>query len=377
MKLLILTHNFPPRRAISYNAGTFVLSFALALSKLGHQVHVLMPDTGEEKEDYPEFEIVWFPWRGRKKTLRDMKWYRPGDFLNFLSLMRNGVREALRLAEREGIEYCSAMWTMPSGYFAYEVKKRFGLPYSVWVLGADIWRYSRFPLLGHKMREVITQANRVFSNSQYLKDAVKKMFGVEADIIYAIRDLPLGTPPAEIKKGLINFLFIGRYEAVKGLDILLKAFRLLLDKKKNIFLYAFGGGELENYYREMIKELDLKEHVSLGGYASPQTVVSFMKASSCLIIPSRQESQAVILTDAIQGKIPVIVTRVGDMAEIVNRFRIGTVVESEDIRGLKEAMADVIDRGRSYYQLNLEKASEAINVSSMAKEYMKYISSEK
>lgn len=200
------------------------------------------------------------------------------------------------------------------------------------------------------------------------------MSGVEAEIIYAIRDLPLGTPPAEIKKGLINFLFIGRYEEVKGLDILLKAFRLLLDEKKNIFLHAFGGGELENYYREMMAELGLKEYVSLAGYASPQTVVSFMRACSCLVIPSRQESQAVILTDAIQAKIPVIVTRVGDMAEIVNRFRIGTVVESEDIRGLKEAMAGFVDKGRFYYQPNLEKAAGALNASSMAKEYLERIS---
>ena len=379
MKLLILTHNFPPRRSVSRNAGTFVFSFALALSKLGHQVYVLMPDTGEEpKENYPEFKVSWFNWRGRGKELRRLRWYSPGDILNLFSLIKNGVGSAIKLVEAEGIEYCQALWIIPGGYFAYKVKKRFGIPYSVWVLGADIWTYGRhFMLRNIIMRKIMREARIVFSNSRYLRQEVKDIFKREAKILYALRYLPQDASPAIIDNKRSNFLFIGRYDKVKGLDILLKALRLLLKEGRDIYLYAFGGGILENYYRELIQELGLKERVSLGGYASPETVVSFMKACSCLIIPSRNESQPVLLMDAIQARIPVIVSRVGDMGEIVNRLQIGTAVASEDIIGLKEALANFIDRGRAYYQLNLEKASQTINVSSMAKEYIEAISIDK
>lgn len=373
MKILIITHNFPPRREVSRDAGTFILSFVLSLSKIGHRVYVLMPDIPEEKEDYPEFRIVWFPWKGGDKLLGKLKWYLPRDILSIISLVRSGVREAVKIIEREGIEYCSAMWAIPSGYFAYIARRKLGTPYSVWVLGSDIWTYTRPFFLRCIIGKVIKNAQRVFSNSIYLKERVRDMFGIEPHILYAIRSLPLNTPPANVQKEKVNFLFIGRYEEVKGLDILLKAFKMLLKEKRNIYLYAFGGGSLRDRYIEMVEELGIKEYVSIRGYASPEVAVSFLRACRCLVIPSRKESQPVLLMDAIQVKTPVIVTRAGDMAEIVTRFNIGEVVDIEDIQGLKQAMSRFIDRRGAEYTENLENISKLMNPISMAERYAELI----
>lgn len=332
-----------------------------------------MPDVAEEKEDYPEFKITWFSWRNGKKKLGKLKWWRPSDLLSMLSLVRNGIREAMRIARTEGIEYCGALWAIPSGYFAYRVKKNLGIPFSVWILGSDIWTYGSKPIFRNITKKVIKAADRIFSNSIYLREEVKRMFNRDGDILYAHRFLPMDATEAKLNKGLVNFLFIGRYEEVKGLDVLLKAFQQLLKEKQQVFLHVFGGGELEKVYIDMVNKLGLKGHVSINGFASPEIAVGFLKSCDCLVMPSRRESQPVLLMDAIQTKTPVIVSTAGDMADIVRRFDVGEVVKIEDVIALKDAMMRFIDKGGSGYKKALENAARTLNVDSMAKNYIKGI----
>lgn len=363
-KLLILTHNFPATTKTSRDAGTFVLSTAVSLSRAGYKVWVLMPDVPEEKETYKEICVRWFPWKGEKK-LGKLKFYKPKDILSLASLIRRGRDEAIKIAREENIEYCIAFWAVPSGYFAYRVRKKLDIPYCVWILGADIWAYSRVFIFRYIMKKVIKSAHRVFSNSLYLKGEVKRMFNRDAELLYASRILPLDTPEARINKDIINFLFIGRYEKVKGLDVLLKAFRMLVNEKKGVYLYVFGGGELKDNYIKMVNDMELEAYVSINDFASSDVAVSFLKSCNCLIIPSRRESQPVLLMDAIQTKIPVIVTRAGDMEDIVKRFDIGRVVDIEDETGLKDAMTNFIAEGKDRYRQNLENASKKLDISSI------------
>ncbi len=356
MRLILATSSYPARIDEAINAGVFVRDVAAQLAKQGHRVHILTPNKGAPVTGSP-VPVRTFEWGGSEKVLTRLSPRRPADLARLARLMRGG-RSALRqlIAETQA-EAVLAMWAIPAGYWAAGA----GRPYAVWVLGSDIWGAGRYPLGKTIVRQTLQRAGHVFGNSLYLVDGVKRLAGRDCEFLAAGRRLPVAeVSPADLPPGRPQFVFIGRWDRAKGVDVLLEAMGIVSARLPEAHLHLFGGGPLEAAIRSRAGQGRLRESVTVYGFADPVTAVAYCKACDALIIPSRIESIPVIYSDALQCGSPVVSTDVGDLGRLIREQGTGLVCPPEDPAALAEALCALVAGGpdaRARYAEALSRAA--------------------
>ena len=370
MHICVLTSSFPLNRK-DPSAGPFVEAFCLALVELGHRVTVVTQDReSEEKEAPPGVPVHWFPWRGGHTSLGYLKPYRPADALSMISLFRQGRRAFDRLAAEESFDHVLAMWAAPAGILAAGMKKRHGLPFTIWCLGSDIWTYGRYPILKHAIARAIRASDLVFADGVRLAEAVTALCGRPCSFMPTSRRLNKALArPLNLANNKPLFLFIGRYAPVKGVDVLLEAMARYKASGRHGHLYMFGGGPLGDTLRQRAAQPDLCDCVTVGGYADEETFVSYLDACDCFLIPSRMESVPVVLSDSVQMGKPVIVTDVGDMGLLLRDTPAGLVVPVEDAEALSEAMTKIAEEGTAAYAGHVEALARQFDVKETARQW--------
>jgi glycosyltransferase involved in cell wall biosynthesis len=345
MNICLITSSFPSRLDDIVQAP-FLIDFIKGLRKRGHQVFVFTQDRKGEKEEFLEgVKVKWFPWIKSKKPLVQINPFSPVDFFRILSLFLTGRRELFRFITENRIEVCLALWVLPGGYFANQAFRRTKIPYSIWSLGSDIYRYGRNPLLYPMMRRIIQQARSVFADGFDLSKRIEERFGRNCFFLATTRSFKeMGPGQPEKQQRLkkperpYRFLFVGRIERVKGIDLLLQSMIYLKKESLSVHLTVVGRGGMEEWAKNFIKEESLEEHVSWMGNVPDETLASLYESSDCVVIPSRSESIPLVFSEALRFNKDLIVTDVGDMGMLGRQYGVAWAIPSENIVALKETM---------------------------------------
>jgi glycosyltransferase involved in cell wall biosynthesis len=352
MNICILTSSFPSYPGDIAQAP-FLIDFIKALKKRGHQVFLFTQDRKERKENVLEgIQVEWFPWLTSKKSLVHLNPLNPLDGFRIGNLIYSGRKAVLPFVKENKIDACLALWVLPSGYFANYVHQETRVPYSVWALGSDIYRYGRNPFLYPTMKRIILRARGVFADGFDLARRVEERFGRKCYFLATTRKIP--PPPPLIKGGWgglpsepnkpdkperpYRFLFVGRLEKVKGIDLLLQSMAMLSEEKPNVHLTIVGKGNLEEWVRSSIHRKRLEKWVTLKGNVDDKALASLYTSSHCVVIPSRSESVPLVFSEALNFNKDLIVTDVGDMGMLGRQYEVAWVVPSEDPEALKEMM---------------------------------------
>jgi glycosyltransferase involved in cell wall biosynthesis len=127
----------------------------------------------------------------------------------------------------------------------------------------------------------------------------------------------------------------------KGLDVLLKAFPIILKKCPSAVLIIVGDGPEKNRLEELAAELRLGERVRFLGLRSD--VQLFMQICDVLVVPSVwQEPAGLVVLEAMACGKPVVVTRVGGMPEPVLNGSTGMIVPPNSGVDLAEAISSIL-----------------------------------
>jgi glycosyltransferase involved in cell wall biosynthesis len=349
MNICIITSSFPSRPDDTAQAP-FLIDFIRGLIKRKHQIFVFTQDREGRKEEFLKgAKIEWFPWIKSKKPLVQLNPFRPLDFLRILNLFYFGKMALPPFIRENKIEVCLALWVLPSGYFANQALRQTKIPYSIWSLGSDIYRYGRNPFLYPMMRRIIQEAKGVFADGFDLSKRVEERFGRKCFFLATTRTLER-TGPEKPKKleSPYRFLFVGRIEKVKGIDLLLESMASLKEEAMNVHLTVVGSGGMEEWAKSFIEERDLWEHISWKGNVSDRTLASLYESSDCVVIPSRSESIPLVFSEALRFNKELIVTDVGDMGMLGRQYGVAQVIPPKNVMALKEVMkkgADLKDHG--------------------------------
>ena len=140
-------------------------------------------------------------------------------------------------------------------------------------------------------------------------------FGVEFDNFKNIR---YKNNSNEIIIGTIKGL-----EQVYGIDILIKAFSVLVGKfeqqnsTKKVFLEIVGKGSKEDELKALVRELNLENKVIFSGRIEHKYVPDKLATFDIFVALSRVESFGVAVVEAHAARRPVVVSDVGGLNEIV------------------------------------------------------------
>jgi glycosyltransferase involved in cell wall biosynthesis len=126
-------------------------------------------------------------------------------------------------------------------------------------------------------------------------------------------------------------LFVGRLSAEKGVQILLQAWQRL---SRRIPLFIVGDGPLREEISSLKQRAGLAQ-VTLLGSIPGQEVLDWMRGARFLVCPSLWfEGFPLAVAEAFASAVPVIASRIGSLAEIVQHARTGllfTPGDSEDL----------------------------------------------
>ncbi|MCL5280862.1 MAG: glycosyltransferase family 4 protein [Planctomycetes bacterium] len=130
--------------------------------------------------------------------------------------------------------------------------------------------------------------------------------------------------------------FVGRLDRAKGADLLVEAAALLRNEgSSRCFLLVGAGPERERLERR-IRTLDLDRVVVLAGlHENPATV---MRAFDAGVVPSRREAFGIAALEMMRMKVPVIVSPVGGLPELVQDGRTGTILPQLSPEAIAEAI---------------------------------------
>jgi len=153
-----------------------------------------------------------------------------------------------------------------------------------------------------------------------------------------------------------NFLYVGRLIPTKGLDILLKAWENILDKR-GWTLTIVGNGPLSSVIKAD-KTIILKD------FMKQEDLISEMQSSGCFVLPSRKESWALVIHEAVSAGLPMICTQTCGAAAhfVIDKFN-GWKVNKEDVTDLHAAMMKIMDLDSNElytYSINSRKLSTSI-----------------
>jgi glycosyltransferase involved in cell wall biosynthesis len=127
-----------------------------------------------------------------------------------------------------------------------------------------------------------------------------------------------------------RFLYLGRLEKAKGIDVLCRAFLRVASQNSDFRLTIAGWGSLETSLMEKYK---YQHNIVFAGSVSGSRKAELFHENDVLVAPSiAQEAFGIVLTEAYSFGLPVIASRIGAYPEIVREGKTGFMVNpgSED-----------------------------------------------
>ena len=163
---------------------------------------------------------------------------------------------------------------------------------------------------------------------------------------------PIYLPKVQVK----NFIYVGRLSPEKNLEYLLNIFNRLPDYTLNII----GYGPLEARLKKIASK-NIKFH----GAIDNSVLTTYLNNNDALILPSLSEPWGLVVEEALNNGLPVIVSeKVGCASEILIQDFNGIIFSLTEPNGLQKAilkMCDIIyfnDMRINISQLDFEKTAE-------------------
>jgi len=166
---------------------------------------------------------------------------------------------------------------------------------------------------------------------------------------------------AAVRKKLgipIEALVIGtvsRLDPVKNQQMMLKAFKLFLQKHPDSYLLMVGDGPDKNSLVNLADEYEISSRVIFTGFIDAP--VHYLSAMDMFLLSSHTEGTSMTLLEAMSLQIPAIATAVGGNPEIIIQNVTGRLTEPDDERSFSNAMVELAESSQLRKNMG-EKANE-------------------
>ena len=196
--------------------------------------------------------------------------------------------------------------------------------------------------------------------------------------------------PMEVKsifaKDTLVIGTIKALETIYGIDVLIRAFKVISEKYNNVNLKLLlvGGGSKEDAFKALVKESDLEKKVVFAGKIAYNFVPTYHNMIDIFVNVSRNESFGVAVLEASACGKPVVVSNIGGLKEVVVENETGFLIEPENIDQLVEVLEKLIlnkkmceemgAKGRLFVK---EKYEFALNLKATIDSYQQLFTSKK
>jgi glycosyltransferase involved in cell wall biosynthesis len=337
MKLLLINSEYPP---IGGGAGNASAHIARLLAQRGHHILLLT----SRYADLPRAEMLDGVDIRRVSSLRRnmdrSSALEQTSFILSASLLIPGLPHHFKP------DATLAFFGLPSGAVALLLKKVHSVPYVISLRGGDVPGFRPYDFrLYHKiaaplLHVIWKNASSIVANSQGLRE-----LALTFDSRYEIPVIPNGVDAEQFTVfdrawSPPHILSVGRVVHQKGFDLGLRALAQL--KELQWEWTIAGDGPQMQPLRLMAAEHDLKDRIHFAGWLSASRLREQYASANLFLFPSRHEGMPNAVLEAMASGLPVVATRIAGNEELVMDGQTGTLVNTEDVDGLRESLKPLL-----------------------------------
>lgn len=324
MKILMLSWEYPPRVVGGISRVVHDLSHKLV--KDGQDVTVVTYRDG----DVPYFEDD----DGVKVHRVDNFMISPNNFIDWvMQLNFNMVAKAGEIISKEGKFDVIHAHDWLAAYAAKTLKTSFDIPMVCTIHATEAGRNSG---IRTDMQKYINdtewlltyEASEVIVNSNYMKSEIQRLFGLPFEKINVVpngvnlnnfnnvyRDYDFRRRFAMDNEKII--LFMGRLVYEKGIQHLIAAMPKILDHYHDTKLVIAGKGGMLDELKAEAEHLGISQKVYFAGYLNSKDVQKMYRCADVSVFPSTYEPFGIVALEAMLAGVPVVVSDIGGLNEIV------------------------------------------------------------
>lgn len=353
MRVLFLTHNYPRRPGDA--SGNFLQLLARSLAKEGIEVRVVAPaDAGvpvSETVDGIQVERFHYAPKGKETlayagnmaTQVKESWGARMKLLGFLGSEFRCAVKARRAFEPDVIH---AHWWFPNGLVGTWTARMSDRPLVTTLHGTDVRLARTVAFSRPGFRHVLQHSAAVTAVSQFLANEAQKVVSTSAP---EVAPMPVATelfsPSGNGSRMQDRLLFVGRLNAQKGIELLLRALAVTTSK---VSLDVVGDGPDAERLKALAGELEIADRVRWIGALPQQQLTEYYRSATALVVPSVNEGLGLVAVEAQLCETPVIAFDSGGLSDVVSNQRTGILVEDLSASALAAAIDALLaspDRG--------------------------------
>jgi glycosyltransferase involved in cell wall biosynthesis len=293
-----------------------------------------------------------------------------------------GAFKILRFARREGVGILHTHGYKGNILFGLMPKRLRGIPMVAtlhgwtWTGGWNRMRiYEWLDRISLRFIDAVVVVNRVMLEKVRLKRLHVVNNGIPIDVV----DIP--SRPEEEKchvdpeiaafcRNGFTVGAIGRLSQEKGFDILLDAFKIMVEAMPDIRLVILGEGGEREFLEVKIRELGIENKVLMPGYVADARRYLFL--FKVFVLSSLTEGLPMVILEAMQAGVPIVATRVGGIPEVLEDGESGVLVNSSDPAAIAEGVTRV--KGEPDYRTRITEngkrlVREKYSIERMSNEY--------
>ncbi len=267
-----------------------------------------------------------------------------------------------------------AHWLIPQGLFSILLKFIFDIPVVITAHGADVFSMRR-PLFIIFKKLIIKNTDKIVTVSRSLSEILKfdTKYDKNIEIISMGVDSTVFTPANKdmnfkqrygIRGQLL--LFVGRLTEKKGINILIEAFSMTINKFPDCKLLIVGHGELEHTFKMQVKSLGLTNSVVFTGGIPNSNLPPYYTASDIFIGPSivteggDTEGLGLTFVEAAMCGCLIIGTKVGGIEDVIVHRRNGILIPPFDAHYLSEMINSLLQNLESLSSVKHQARNDAV-----------------
>lgn len=234
-------------------------------------------------------------------------------------------------------------WITRFFHFQFNLIQRFHLP----VPGKVKQTIDQFDMRLPFVQLLKEEAHVVVSLTQWFQQVLKVNGIPEEKIVYLSQVTPhIQAITPVTRKG---FVFVGRINHEKGIELLYEAARLL-EKVPGAFIDLYGPVQSTiGTAKDFIQQMGERINIRYKGVLQPDEVLSVINGYQGLLLPSRVAEMAPLtIMDANALRIPVIASDVPGSVELVQQYQCGLIFKYGDASDLAKKIKQVMEKSTSF-----------------------------
>ena len=223
-----------------------------------------------------------------------------------------------------------------------------------------------FILFIHKPNEkfVVAKIPNIVVVTPYVKDLFCRHCDTKSNIYVTSNGVDNEYFEIGVAENPNTLLFVGLISPRKGLLDLVKAMKIIIERIQDVKLNIVGSIESKKYsdiLNEYVKTNKLKGNVNFTGYLSEAELKQKYREATLFVLPSYEESQGIVLLEAMACGKPVVASNVGGIPFVVEEGKTGLLFESGNVEDLADKIMTILkneELGEKMGEAGRERAKE-------------------